>query len=154
MNYKNYKSGIGRLEEAVRACRQRSRSERLSEAAREKITVALNADVDYQALPSLFTSTRRMLVAGALPLALAGALLVLIDRTGPAPIGASDPAPVVYVSKDGNRVQFTILNGKTNHYISRSASPDRFEQPAVMVDNGAYVERLGGGEELVFYRID
>jgi hypothetical protein len=102
----------------------------------------------------LFVPTRRLAAAWALPLALAGVLfLALPEALGPREAGAAPTT--VHVSKDGDRVLFTIANGGRSHQVFRSTSPDRFDRDdAVRVTGGAFVDRLDDAHAVVFYRIE
>lgn len=131
----------------------------LSDAARTRILAeAVRPEAARPFWAPLFAPTSRLLVAGGLPLALAAALLVLVDRSVVEPPVDGVAAPrtaVVTVAKVGNSVQFTIANGQNSHYVYRSTAPDRFEtDEGVAVVDGSYADRLEDGSALVFYRID
>jgi hypothetical protein len=130
-----------------------ARKQELSTAARARIVEGAHGESELRTLPALFTPTRQLVVASALPLLLAGALLIPIDRAVPPPPLQGQGVTTVRVSKQGDQVHFTIANGNRDHYVSRSTQPDRFGE-ADVVSEGAYVDRLNGGESLVFYRID
>jgi len=155
------------LAQALEQARQRrGREPRLSEEARARIVAeVVRVGPALRPWPALFAPTGRLLVAGALPLVLAGTLMLALWNPVDLSMTGSPAAPVeiagiarptvVEVAKVGDRVEFQILNGNRNHFVSRSDSPDRFDRTArVRVTDGAYADRLSGDTALVFYRID
>ena len=153
-NYKNEGPGGERIAEMARACRAASPS--LSEGARERIlaTARRHAPLE-EPLPSLFTPGSRLLVAGALPVLLAGALLIGVDGNVPSPVPTGEAPPVVTVVKQGEQVTFSISNGGREHPVYRSTDPGRFDTSSgVAVTDGAYIDRIDDDADLVFYRID
>jgi hypothetical protein len=98
---------------------------------------------------------RRLLVAGALPLVLAGVLLIGIDGGVESPLSPGEGETRVAVFKQGDRVFFNIENGERRHVVYRSTDPVHFERVSgVSVTDGAYHDGLQDQADLVFYRID
>jgi len=155
-NYKKRRPDGKRLGAAIRACREATSEERLSAEARDAIlSESLRARTTEEPLAAVFTPTRRLLVAGALPIALAVVLLVGIDGAVQTPPPALESAPRVAVVKQGDRVFFNIENGERPHVVYRSTDPANFERATgVAVTDGAYHEGLRDQADLVFYRID
>ncbi len=154
-------SPCAELEEAIREARREAvrKEERFSGAARARILAEVaRGGPSRESWPPLFAPQARLVLAGGLPLVLAGALLLMMDRSGidRSPAVANPLSEtVVDVAKVGNRVEFTIRNGKTGHFVYRSTTPDRFDgRGAVRVTDGSYAETLADGSALVFYRID
>jgi hypothetical protein len=152
--------GDGRLGRAIHLARA-TEGGRLSAAAREAVLdAAIHGQDDrrFESLPALFTPTRKLAAAWALPLALAGTLFLGLPRTsgpGGGREGASPVPTTVHVSKDGDRVLFTIANGDRNHRVYRSTTPDRFDPGVAMrVTGGEFVDRLDDRHAVVFYRIE
>jgi hypothetical protein len=98
------------------------------------------------------------MLAGGLPLALAVALIGLMDRSGGGSVGSPRltlSPPSVQVAKVGDRIELTVSNGKRSHFVSRSTAPDRFDSSQrVRITDGAYADNLEDGSSLVFYRIE
>ncbi len=153
-NLENGTPASTRLDRMVRACREVA-DDTLSVEAREGVLRAvLNTAPRHEALPALFTPTRRLVLTGALPLLLAGVLLLALDDGIQSP-AVGEGVPTVTVSKQGDQVLLQIANGGRPHYVSRSTQPDRFDPSStVRVHDGAYAERLADQADLVFYRID
>ena len=159
MFYKNRKNGSDaaeNLEAMIAAAREGGRSEGLSADCRERIlNRALRGAASEGPLPGLFTPTRRLVVAGALPVVLAFALLVGFEQGVQPPRPPAEGAPQVAVFKRGDRVFFDIRNGDRQHYVCRSTQADRFDSSCgVPVTDGAYEDGLQDQASLVFYRID
>ena len=96
---------------------------------------ALEEKVSVGGFPALFVTTRRMVLAGALPLVLLGILVVVATLPG-SPI---DTEPTVMANRVGNRVIFTIANGNEGHVVYRSTVAHRFDREAgVRVDDGEF----------------
>ena len=153
-NYKSEERSGDRIAEMARACRSTSLA--LSDEARDRILgeAVRHAPVE-EPLPSLFTPGRRLLVAGALPVLLAGALLMGIDGEVRDPASSGEQPPVVSAEKHGDQVTFSISNGGRQHTVYRSTDPGRFEASSgVDVTDGTYVDRISDDADLVFYRID
>jgi len=151
----NDSPAVARLDRMAAACREVT-GDTLSPEARDGILNAVrNAAPRHDSLPVLFTPTRRLLLTGALPLLLAGVLLLTLnDGMQPPAVGVGG-APTVRMSKEGDQVLLHIANGGRPHYVSRSTQADRFEpSSAVRVSDGVYAERLSDRAGLVFYRID
>jgi hypothetical protein len=155
------------LSEALHhARRSGAREPRLSAESRARIVAeVVQGGPTLRPWPALFAPVGRLLVAGALPLLLAGTLMLAlwnpmdVSMTGssvaPIDLAAAERPTVVHVAKVGDRVEFQIRNGKRNHFVSRSSDPDRFDRAdRVQVTDGAYADRLSGDASLVFYRID
>lgn len=146
------------LEEAIREARGEAarKEDRFSAAARARIVAEVSrGGAAPESWPAVFAPQGRLVLAGGLPLVLAGALLVLMDRSGIDRPPVANPETVVQVAKVGDRVEFTIRNGRKGHYVYRSTAPDRFDgRDGVRVTDGSYVERLADGSALVFYRIE
>ena len=143
-----------RLEEMIRACRQ-SDEPALSGATRTRILEEARHPVHLDALRTLFTPTRHLLVAGTLPVVLAVALLIGLDSGVQPPPAGIDDAPSVAVSKEDGRILFSIQNGGKPHTVYRSTDPQGFDQrTGVRVTSGAYEDRLQDQADLVVYRID
>jgi hypothetical protein len=145
-----------RLERMVHAGRSAA-EEGLSEEARTRVlSVALRDTGTDEPLPALFTPTRRLVVAGALPVLLAVALLVgIVPESRQPQLAGPTGSATIQVSKQGDEVLFNIANGHRAHRVARSTDPNRFEaSDEVSVTNGAYSEHLSDTADLVFYRID
>jgi len=142
-----------RLDRLVGAARAASH-DRLSAETRDRvINQALRQSTEDEALPALFTPTRRLVVAGVLPLLLAVALVIGIGPQNGSIVPSGSTS--VEVSKKGDQVLFTIANGKRVHRVVRSSEPNRFDGASgVSVTDGAYSEGLSDNQDLVFYRID
>jgi hypothetical protein len=153
-------SGRDDLAEIVRRVRGVGAGEpRLSSRARTRILEeALHGDAAPRFWPALFAPAGRLIVAGSLPLVLAGALMFLMNRSVvEVPVDVAPPvgAAAVQVAKVEGRLLFTIANGSREHVVYRSTAPDRFERAkGVQVTNGSYDEALDDSASLVFYRID
>jgi len=146
-------SAGSRLERMIEAARATPETGLSGESRGRILREALHDGEADEALPALFTPTRRLLVAGALPVLLAVGLLVGIFP-GKHQTTASHPASIA-VSKQGDQVLFTIRNGDRAHRVVRSSQPDRFDgSEGVAVTDGSYAEGLSDGSDLVFYRID
>ena len=65
--------------------------------------------------------------------------------------GASD---TLTAQKQGNKVIFNIANGHRSHRVLRSEEPDFKGATTFTTEDGRFVDRLQGGPDLVFYRID
>ena len=141
------------LDQAVRALRQAGGPEALSDDARAAILRQSTAPAPASAirgpLAVLFPSSWRMVLAGALPLALALTVAGLASRSRHAVV--PEPAEVV-VLKSGGRVIFEVPKGAT---VTKSTLPFAYEIGSeVRVANGRYADRIQGGPSLVFYRIE
>jgi len=167
--FKNFKNdrlpGPSERDELVEIVRQacdageKARTPRLSSQARARILQgALATEGAPRFWPALFAPTGRLIVAGSLPLVLAGALMFLMDRSvvePPAGVATPGATAAVQVAKVDGRLQFTIANGSRDHVVYRSTTPDRFERSkGVQVTDGSYDEALDDAASLVFYRID
>ena len=147
--YKNSKKSDAsqqRLDRLVQACCASNTAgpdPALSAPCRARIVEAAQHGSPRGALPTLFTPTRQLVVAGALPLLLAAALMIPIDRAI-APAFPADHVLTLQVSKQGDQVHFDIANGARNHYVARSTNPNRFDGPKDVVTEGTYVDRLSG----------
>lgn len=147
------KSRADRIDRLVQAARQGT-AEQLSGAARARILEESLKPGFAEPLPSLFTPARRLVAAGALPVALAGALLLTLDRGVERPPDALERTRVA-VSKEGESVLFAIQNGGRAHTVHRSSDPrGTAGGRRVEVTGGAYVESLQDQASLVFYRIE
>jgi hypothetical protein len=150
------------IAEIVRRAREASESgesSRLSSRARARILQeALESGAAPRFWPALFAPTGRLIVAGSLPLVLAGALMFLMNRSAveaPAAVATAGGTAAVQVAKVEGRLHFTIANGSREHVVYRSTAPDRFERSkGVPVTDGSYDEALDDAAALVFYRID
>lgn len=158
-NHKKTTPKVGQtasLEAMIRAARVDDPGDRISDQGRGRILDAvLRGGPAEESLPALFTPTRRLIVAGALPLLLTAVLLVGLDRGLPAPTGTGDHGPAVAAFKQGDRVLFSIRNGSRQHVVYRSTRPDGFDSAdGVAVADGKYEDGLRDQADLVFYRID
>jgi len=141
------------LDQAVRAIRQAGGHETLSDDARAAIlrqAMAPAAPAIRGPLAVLFPSSWRMVLAGALPLALALTVVGLASRSRHAVV----PEPVdVVVLKSGGRVIFEVPEGAT---VTKSTLPFAYEigSEVRVPANGRYADRIQGGPRLVFYRIE
>jgi hypothetical protein len=100
-------------------------------------------------LAVLFPSSWRMVLAGALPLALALTVVGVAGRSRHAVVPEADE---VVVLKSGGRVIFEVPEGAT---VTKSTRPFGDEIGSeVRVSNGRYTDRIQGGPRLVFYRIE
>jgi hypothetical protein len=144
------------LDRAIAACRsdESRSSERLSDAARERVLAAARAGhpAGRRWGAVLFPPVLRMTLAGALPVAVvAGAAVWLVIGNGER--GSATSA--LHVAKVGDRVVFSIENGHRAHVVVRSARADRFDPTgAEAVVDSRFADALGTGPEAVFYRID
>jgi hypothetical protein len=155
---KNYKNDWEeRLRGLVDDSREQARNQRLSGATRTRILREATREEGLESpLPAFFTPTRRLVLAGGLPVVLTVALLVGLDR------GAQDrgersagAGPVVTVSKADGEVRFDIRNGHKDYRVYRAADPQGFDRKrSVRVTDGRYSETLAEPVELVFYRIE
>jgi len=130
--------------------------EQLQRTSRARILESVGRTEAPRPLGPLFFPVGRLALAGALPLVVLTLMLGFLVTGGPglAPVGEAG-IPSVQVSKDGSEVIFTIANGQTTHRVYRSGAPDRFDEtPTFTTSDGAFVDRLEGGPDLVFYRID
>ncbi len=126
--------------------------ERLSPGRREKIlATALAGGPAVSGDPApLFTSRGWLVAAAVLPAMLAALMLFTLHGRG----GAVAGPPQVQAFKAGENVVFTIANGNREHFVYRSARPDRFDPATrVRVTDGVYRDSMKSGD-LVFYRID
>lgn len=155
-NYKRGEATQSRLDGAIRACRAEGSDERLSTEAHDRIlSEALRGDATEEPFPAVFTPMRRLLVAGALPLVLAGVLLVGYDGGLQPPPPPGEGEARVAVFKQGDHVLFNIENGDRRHVVYRSTDPVHFERASgVSVTDGAFQDGLQDQADLVFYRID
>ncbi len=151
-NSNNSRDSGSKLEGLIRAGREAS-TERLSAGARSAILDEALKPAISEGPPALFTPTRHILVAGALPVVLAVALLVGSDPGVQPPPAGVDAAPEVTVSKVGGRVLFAIRNGGKPHTVYRTTDP-RGSGAGERITGGEYVDRLQDQDDLVFYRID
>lgn len=135
------------LDTAIRALRETAGTDALSGEARSAIFRRI---ADRQAargpLALLFPARWRMVLAGALPIALAATVVWIGQRTETADeLGGP-------VQKQGNQVVFHVPEGAT---VTKSAVPFAFDRSrAVRVDDGTYADPMGNGPRLVFYRIE
>lgn len=125
----------------------------LSDAARSAIlAAAAGADHPRTALVPLFLPFRRFVVAGAIPVLLACALLFVVRNPSVTP---GERPTNLAVAKEGDRVVFLIANGSRSHRVTKSPVPHRFDGSAgVSVSDGTFVDRVGGGGSIVYYRVD
>jgi hypothetical protein len=140
----------------VVAAREDGRDEALSAETRDRIlNAASRGGSSHASFPAVFTPTRRLLVAAALPVALAVALFIGFDGGVQLPPSVDSGQPTVAVFKQGDQVFFDIRNGDRQHVVCRSTEPDRFDSACgVPVKGGAYADGLQDQASLVFYRID
>jgi len=141
------------LDQAIRAVRQTDGHETLSDDARAAILRQARlpgaAPAIRGPLAVLFPSSWRMVLAGALPLALALTVVGLAAHSRHAVM--PQPEEVV-VLKSGGRVIFEVPEGAT---VTKSTLPFAYEIGSeVRVQNGHYADRIQGGPRLVFYRIE
>ena len=130
------------------------RSETLSDVVRSRIVARAGDRKPRPAIRTLFLPFRRLALAGALPVVLLTALVGYATHQSLAPAPGLVPPPIL-ASKAAGEVIFTIANGNRVHNVYLSTSPDRFENsPAFTTRDGAFRDRLDGGPDLVFYRID
>jgi hypothetical protein len=142
-----------RLDRMAQAARE-IRGESLSGDARAAILEESLKPEQGAGYPALFTPTRHILVAGALPVILAFALLLGSNPGVQTPADAGDGITRVAVSKVNGQVQFEIENGSAAHTLQRTTDPrDLSSGHTVQVTDG-YQERLNDQADLVFYRID
>lgn len=152
------------LETAIEAWRAAEAAgqdgERLSEATRARIlaTVRQRRAAALPAQASLFLPLRRLMTAGVLPAAALTALLAAVALPGlwnEAPVvpGAGDEPVGLHLSKRGGEVVIHIANGGGPHRVHRSTDP-RGLSGEVFRAEGSFRDRLEGGSELVFYRVD
>ena len=155
-NSRNGSRDRGRLDEFLAAARDRSAGETLSAGSRDTILNGIDRSCHAEeALPRLFTPTRRIVFAGALPVVLAAALLVGFDQGVQPPVAPAAGATRVAAVKQAGQVLFTIDNGGRSHVVSRSTSPERSaDAQRVTVRGGAFEDGLDDQADLVFYRID
>lgn len=128
-------------------------AESFSHAAREGVLHAGAGRAPAPApLAGLFLPVRRLALAGVLPVLLLSAMLGYLTLPG-----TGEPAEVpgtLTAQKQGNQVIFVIANGDRSHQVLRSEEPDFKGATAFTTSNGRFVDRLEGGPDLVFYRID
>ena len=146
------------LERAVAAWKATERTAALSEAARRRILNQSSALRQSRQIPgpvsSLFLPTSRLVLAGAVPVAIVTLILggALLQQVG----SGSDPSnhvPRVEVTKSGGEVVFLIANGKRSHRVSRSTRPDVTGE--VFTSRGEFRDRLDSeAHQIIFYRID
>jgi hypothetical protein len=155
-NYKKGGPGETHVDAAIGACRAGRSDDRLSNQVHDRIlSEALRGGPTEEPFPAVFTPTRRLLIAGTLPLILAVVLLVGIDGAPQSPPAPGEDGPRVAVVKHGDHVVFNIENGKRRHVVYRSTDPVHFERASgVSVTDGAYHDGLQDQADLVFYRID
>ena len=103
----------------------------------------------FEPLAMLFPTSWRMVLAGALPVALALTVVFLAGRAQDSNVSISAD-PVVH--KVGGKVVFEVAAGAT---VTKSTVPFRFdERAAVQVRDGRYADGIGNGPRLVFYKIE
>ena len=132
--------------------RQEAGAPTLSSATREAVLGrAFHETTAVRPFPALFVTTRRVVLAGVLPLVLLGVLVVVATVQRP----VIDRAPTVVASRVGDGVVFKIDNGKREHTVYRSTVPHRFDPEAgVRVEDGTFADAVDDGARVVFYRID
>lgn len=131
----------------------RGGDESLSGHSRTRIVdETLDPAHDPAAPASLFVPARRLALAGALPVMLGAALVLLLGHAG---TYVSSKSPRLFVEKRDGQVVFNIANGQKSHYICKSNVPNKFDcGRGVKVQNGAYADAVRDGSDIVFYRID
>lgn len=140
------------LDDAVAAWKQAPATEEsISEDARGRILqAALDTGRNPSPLPALFTPKRWLAAAGLIPFVVAAGLLAILGLGN-----GQENGTMVQATKQGDKVVFTIANGKKSHTVYRSTSADSFD-PAlgVTVTGGEFEDHVQGNADLVFYRID
>ena len=142
------------LDDAVAALRASTADEQLTDARRTAIFAAVQAVGPASPWESWRVGFRRWwAVAALVPLTL---VLGLAIWQGGAPGGEVEVGEGVtlHASKIGDRVVFDIANGNRDHLVQKSGSPDRFDaRGGELVTEGAFVDRLDSGADLVYYRV-
>jgi hypothetical protein len=128
-------------------------NETLTREARGRILSGAFESLSESHAPApLFSPVPRRIVAGTLPAVLALVVVaVFADRVGD-PVR---PASKLRVGKAGDEVVFTIANGGTPHRVYKSSLPNNFHgAELIVVEDGAFRDRVQNGSDLTFYRID
>ena len=137
-----------KLDRALAAWREEGLAGRLSAESRSRIGAELRRHRSQRPLAPLFAPLRRLLIAGAVPVLLTGAVLFWGGRP-------DVEAPLrLEAQKIDGKVVFNIANGGKTHRVTRSTVPGQFEADSAVEVQGRYVETAEGGPGLVFYRID
>jgi len=134
-------------------------AEHLSGAARTRVLATVRASRSERGAPAplrmLFPPLWRWTLAGALPLAALTLALGFLVLERPAPLAPMvSTSPSIQVSKAGDQVVFVIANGQTAHRVYKSNVPNEFPGEPVVTTDGSFRDRLEGGANLVFYRIE
>ena len=149
------KASQEQLDRAIAELRTSSESaqERLSEGFRGRILEASQRPgYEIRPMPSLFLPTKRLALAGGLPLALSAALLVVFAYLRTPTIS---PVVGVQAAKQGDQVIFTIANGGKSHTVYKSNIPVHFERGSrIRIENGSFSDLATGGPDIVFYQIE
>lgn len=153
-------SGAAELDGAIRAWRALEKAdgggERLSNATRARILGQAGDADESRPTPfaSLFVPTRRLALAGVVPLLVLSLAMgyLLIDPV--ASIGGGDPAVRLEVSKQGEDVVFLIANGERPHRVYRSTRPNAVPDELYVTAQRAFRDRLDSRGDVVYYRID
>ena len=158
---KNEASRPDELDRLVRSWRERENEENevLSASARVRILGAVRGSSPRAGAPlgaALFLPTSRWAWAAVAPaVALTLALTWLVAPSGPIPADPLSATPPVSAAKVDGDVVFVIANGGKPHNVYRSTNPGAFDRaPAAVTRDGSFRDRLHGGPDLVFYRID
>lgn len=157
MNTQMTGHGSPDLDSAISAWKNGSvQAEALSEVARIRILArAANPGRHAPPLRALFFPLRQLVLAGALPLVLLTGLIGYVTLQSLVATPGVEHPPISASKTSDGEVIFKIANGKRVHRVYMSTSPDRFEQaPGFTTRDGAFRDRLDGGPDLVFYRID
>lgn len=139
------------LDRAIAELRDVTSGETLSEPSRARIVA--EAWRQHQDAPDAFEpSTRPARWVGwmaALPIA-ASVLVALAPEQD-----ATHGPRFSGVEKVGDQVVFHIANGGTEHTVTRSTDPTRFNPRAEQtVAEGRYSDRVNSGPVVVFYKLD
>jgi len=157
MNDTNRASGSSELDSAISAWKRHSGGqESLSDVARSRILArAADSSRPAPSLMTLFFPLKRLVLAGVLPLFLLTALIGYLTHQGLVGLQRPDFPPISASKTHDGEVIFRIANGTRAHKVYLSTAPDRFDNaPAFTTRDGAFRDRLNGGPDLVFYRID
>ena len=144
------------LKQAIASYRAHApESEQLSIEARSAVFREVSVGNAPGPLAQLFMPLHRLTALAGISLTLVLALVLW----GGAPIQldgeAANDITAINAAKVGNHLIVSIANGGTEHVVTRSERPDRFDPAAAStVRGGEFVDRLDTGANLVFYRID
>lgn len=154
MSEKKVRDPLKQALEGYRA--QASGCESLSPEARSAVFRRVSEGERPGALAQLFVPLHRWT-------ALAGASLALVLTVALWNGGRPEPGMqvaefrtihTIQAQKVANHLVVTIANGGTEHVVTRSIRPDRFDSSGSTTVQGQFVDRLDRGPDLVFYRID